>query len=301
MRWTAEAIENLIRLALEGRSASFIAAALGAASRNAVIGKASRIGVKLNGDGRASVRGGTPARAYRAPLAAVPHKPVPGRQSFAPALSRDPRVIPGSQPGDSGCEEGRMELCRGGGWRDAAGEVRGHSRIGLPMAPRRSGERGFRLLRARVGQRALLLRRPLPDGLSPAGGGRQSPTALVPRARRSLTAALRALSSGAATSFRRTPASADERPLQVGSGGPVCAQEGGAPGWLGECDISVSLLPFPFAPVRRKAIGAILQAKFVRCPIQLNALKYFARRLAAQLSELILGRAAVSETTIPYA
>ncbi len=95
MRWTAEAIENLIRLALEGRSASFIAAALGAASRNAVIGKASRIGIKLNGDGRASVRGGTPARAYRAPLAAVPHRPVPGR-----ALSRDPRVIPGSQPGD---------------------------------------------------------------------------------------------------------------------------------------------------------------------------------------------------------
>ena len=97
MRWTAEAIENLIRLALEGRSASFIAAALGAASRNAVIGKASRIGVKLNGDGRASVRGGTPACAYRAPLAAVPHKPVPGRQSFAPPSL----VIPGSPPGHS--------------------------------------------------------------------------------------------------------------------------------------------------------------------------------------------------------
>jgi GcrA cell cycle regulator len=101
MRWTAGAIENLIRLALEGRSASFIAAALGAASRNAVIGKANRIGVKLNGDGRASVPGGTPARAYRAPLAAVPHsKPVPSKQNFAPALSRDSLVIPGSRPGD---------------------------------------------------------------------------------------------------------------------------------------------------------------------------------------------------------
>ena len=102
MRWTAEAIENLIRLALEGRSASFIAAALGAASRNAVIGKANRIGVKLNGDGRASAPGGTSARAYRAPLAALLRaKPVPARQTFAPA-SRDRRVIPGSQPTGTG-------------------------------------------------------------------------------------------------------------------------------------------------------------------------------------------------------
>ena len=100
MRWTAEAIEDLIRLALEGRSASFIAAALGAASRNAVIGKANRIGVKLNGDGRASAPGGTCARAYRAPLAALLRsKPVSKRQTFAPAVSRDPRV-PGSKPGD---------------------------------------------------------------------------------------------------------------------------------------------------------------------------------------------------------
>jgi GcrA cell cycle regulator len=100
MRWTAEAIENLIRLALEGRSASFIAAALGAASRNAVIGKANRIGVKLNGDGRASTPGGMSARAYRALLAAVPHsKRLPGKQNSAPALSRDHRVIPGSEPG----------------------------------------------------------------------------------------------------------------------------------------------------------------------------------------------------------
>ena len=101
MRWTAEAIEDLIRLALEGRSASFIAAALGAASRNAVIGKANRIGVKLNGDGRASAPRGTSARAYRALLAALPQsKPVPTKQNFASTLSRHHRVIPGSQPGD---------------------------------------------------------------------------------------------------------------------------------------------------------------------------------------------------------
>jgi GcrA cell cycle regulator len=102
MRWTAEAIENLIKLALEGRSASFIAAALGAASRNAVIGKANRIGVKLNGDGRAFAPGGTSACAYRAPLAALLRsRPVPGGQTLAPAVPRDTRVVPGSQPGDA--------------------------------------------------------------------------------------------------------------------------------------------------------------------------------------------------------
>jgi GcrA cell cycle regulator len=48
--WTEAAIETLRQLALEGKSASSIAAALGAPSRNAVIGKANRIGVKLTGN-----------------------------------------------------------------------------------------------------------------------------------------------------------------------------------------------------------------------------------------------------------
>jgi hypothetical protein len=34
------------------------------------------------------------------------------------------------------------------------------------------------------------------------------------------------------------------------------AQEAGAPGWLGECDISVSLLPFAFAPVRQEGANS---------------------------------------------
>jgi len=57
MLWTAETVEDLRRLALEGKSASHIAAALGVGSRNAVIGKASRIGIKLNGGGRAAGSG----------------------------------------------------------------------------------------------------------------------------------------------------------------------------------------------------------------------------------------------------
>src|SRR5271165_1499359 len=78
MLWTDEAVETLRQLACEGMSASVIAAALGAESRNAVIGKANRIGVKLGG-GRAS--------ASSAPRAARPRSGKP-----APALPHDELV-----------------------------------------------------------------------------------------------------------------------------------------------------------------------------------------------------------------
>ena len=88
MQWTAEAVEDLKRLALEGRSASVIAAALGASSRNAVIGKASRIGIKLMG-GRASAFRKTPAGAREW---AAPRAPVAAKTSGVGALARGPRV-----------------------------------------------------------------------------------------------------------------------------------------------------------------------------------------------------------------
>jgi GcrA cell cycle regulator len=85
MLWTAEAVEDLKRLAHEGRSASHIAAALGVGSRNAVIGKASRIGIKLSGGGgRAASSHAAPARAGRSQWAAVPHsQPNPEEQGAA--------------------------------------------------------------------------------------------------------------------------------------------------------------------------------------------------------------------------
>jgi GcrA cell cycle regulator len=101
MRWTAEAVEDLKRLALEGRSASVIAAALGTGSRNAVIGKASRIGIKLNGGGRAPVLRQTAAGARRAPWTPAPHpRSGAGKPSFAAALAPDAGVIAGPQPGN---------------------------------------------------------------------------------------------------------------------------------------------------------------------------------------------------------
>lgn len=95
MLWTAEAVEDLKRLAFEGRSASVIARALGAASRNAVIGKANRIGIKLDGDGRAARLGKTRAGGRRMQWAVT----NPGACNHGPdaALARDPRVKRGEE------------------------------------------------------------------------------------------------------------------------------------------------------------------------------------------------------------
>jgi GcrA cell cycle regulator len=70
--WTDAAIETLRQMALEGKSASSIAVALGAPSRNAVIGKANRIGVKLTGHVH-----------FSAPLASRPSKERPRRPAIA--------------------------------------------------------------------------------------------------------------------------------------------------------------------------------------------------------------------------
>ena len=92
MLWTEETIEVLKRLALEGRSARAIAEALGAPSRSAVIGKANRVGIKLNGGGGGSAPGGTPARAERPRAPTAPRsKPVTCKRDLAPALPREPK------------------------------------------------------------------------------------------------------------------------------------------------------------------------------------------------------------------
>ena len=89
MLWTDEAVEILKKLALEGQSASLIAAALGAPTRNAVIGKANRIGIRLNGDGRASPPVRKPAP-RRASSAAIPlPAPAPGTRNPNPRAERN--------------------------------------------------------------------------------------------------------------------------------------------------------------------------------------------------------------------
>jgi GcrA cell cycle regulator len=79
--WTEQAIETLRKLALEGKSAASIAAALGARSRSAVIGKACRIGIKLNGGG-----GG---RTERRPMETPRRRSIPRERALVPTVARE--------------------------------------------------------------------------------------------------------------------------------------------------------------------------------------------------------------------
>ncbi len=92
MLWTEEAIETLKTLALQGRSARAIAEALGAPSRSAVIGKASRVGIKLSGGAAA---GTDRQRAPSSPRATAPcergPKAASSRRALVHALPREPR------------------------------------------------------------------------------------------------------------------------------------------------------------------------------------------------------------------
>jgi GcrA cell cycle regulator len=120
MLWTEETIEVLKRLALEGRSARAIAEALGAPSRSAVIGKANRVGIKLNGGGSGAAPGERPVRAERPRAPTAPRsKPASCKQALAPALPREPRksrwIFAGAQVGEMrriGFDEIRELDCR---------------------------------------------------------------------------------------------------------------------------------------------------------------------------------------------
>ena len=101
MLWTAEAVEDLKKLALEGKSASHISAALGVGSRNAVIGKASRIGIKLSGGGRLRAREGLRPRGS-SPMgdSRITTRPnADAQRSGAAARSRSPGLAGGRQGG----------------------------------------------------------------------------------------------------------------------------------------------------------------------------------------------------------
>lgn len=89
MLWTEEAVEVLKTLALEGRSARAIAEALGAPSRAAVIGKANRVGIKLNGGAGGSGTGKTRGDAERP--AAPRSKFLSCRGPLVPTVAREPR------------------------------------------------------------------------------------------------------------------------------------------------------------------------------------------------------------------
>ena len=107
MLWTAEVVEDLKRLAFEGRGASAIAIALGVASRNAVIGKAKDRD-NPDGDGRTAAPGSTGGRAHRAQWA--DSSPEPGNHDSDAALAS--KTVSNAAWIFSGAEVGEMQRVR---------------------------------------------------------------------------------------------------------------------------------------------------------------------------------------------
>jgi GcrA cell cycle regulator len=111
--WTEQTIGDLRKFALEGRSAAWIASAIGAPSRNAVIGKARRLGVKLKGTrgesgekeseaAPAPRKAATPHVRVRAPSARREDAP-PRRRFFAEPEPSDFRRIGLTEIGEAEC------------------------------------------------------------------------------------------------------------------------------------------------------------------------------------------------------
>ena len=109
--WTEAAIETLRQLALEGKSASSIAVALGAPSRNAVIGKANRIGIKLTGNIHClAPRAARPSTERpRRPAIARTDSPL-WKRAAVPAVARERK--PAWAFAEAQVEEIREDSCR---------------------------------------------------------------------------------------------------------------------------------------------------------------------------------------------
>ena len=93
MSWTEERIDKLTRMWEGGSTASQIAEELGGVSRNAVIGKAHRLGLKSRPSPvKAAERAEEPAPAPR-PVRAAPPPPPPPPPVAAPVEPPAPRVV----------------------------------------------------------------------------------------------------------------------------------------------------------------------------------------------------------------
>jgi GcrA cell cycle regulator len=116
--WTDVAIETLRQMALEGKSASTIALALGAPSRNAVIGKANRIGVKLTGHVHCSTPRASRPSTERPRRPAIARIESPWKRAAVPAVPRERKpswAFAEAQVGEMlklGFDEIREDACR---------------------------------------------------------------------------------------------------------------------------------------------------------------------------------------------
>lgn len=93
MSWTDERIDTLRNLWEKGLTASQIAESLGGVSRNAVIGKAHRLGLKARPSPVKAAEGSAPARPAKTvtkPVAARPPIAKPAAAKPAPSIDRAP-------------------------------------------------------------------------------------------------------------------------------------------------------------------------------------------------------------------
>lgn len=106
MSWTEERIDQLKRLWGQGMTASQIADELGGVSRNAVIGKAHRLGLEARpspvkgGDSSAAASASSSASSSPAPekVAAPPPRPAPAPAPAAPAPAPEKAAAASSAP-----------------------------------------------------------------------------------------------------------------------------------------------------------------------------------------------------------
>src|SRR3954451_11674173 len=92
MSWTEERIERLKKMWHDGATASEIADELGGVSRNAVIGKAHRLGLEQR---PSPVKPGEEKEAKKPPPAAA--APAPAKAGTAPA-AESPKTAPSAAP-----------------------------------------------------------------------------------------------------------------------------------------------------------------------------------------------------------
>jgi GcrA cell cycle regulator len=166
MSWTDERVETLKRMWAEGQSASQIAKELGGVTRNAVIGKVHRLGLSNRAGEGASMADEAEAAAPAAPkpeVAAKPAEPAAPKPAPKPAAERP---APAAAPVVAAPAFGQRDFARGAGLGPRSGKARqetdadGTDRTDLQMADRRSGNRGFLVLRSAVHRWQTLLRGP---------------------------------------------------------------------------------------------------------------------------------------------
>src|SRR5688572_7002425 len=100
MSWTEERIERLKKMWKDGATASQIADELGGVSRNAVIGKAHRLGLEAR---PSPVKPGEEKEVAKKPARTAAAKPArAGRAEASPAAAHAADVAPGDAPPGAG-------------------------------------------------------------------------------------------------------------------------------------------------------------------------------------------------------